>query len=391
MRVLIAGAGLAGLCLHRLLRDAGHEVRSLERARSFGRLGYGIGLWSNAWQVLEQAGAADAVAQAGVPVGHWQLRDASGRLLRALSTDQPASAEETGDGARAAQRPFTVVHRADLHDALRARVPDAEIRTGIAVEDVRHSNGRTTAVLSDGTEEEADVLVGADGVHSRVRESAGGGGAADLGTAAWAFWVPEGVDVPDGFTEMWGEDGKAFLIAGVSGARMATLAMPVPADADVGDPLGYLRSRAHEWVLPEVLDHLARTGGDVFFDRNRAVAPPRFARGRVALIGDAGHALHPVIGMGATLALEDAWVLADELTGPAPAARAPQALAGFRRRRRRPVHRARREAALAQRLVLTPNPLVRRTRNALAAHTRVFDRFFTRQADELSRPLSARL
>lgn len=387
MRVLIVGAGLAGLTAYRLLSADGHQVRLIEQAQRFGRLGYGIGLWSNARQVLEQAGAAEAVSQAGVRVGYWEVRDASGSVLRGLEPQrETAGAPGVQDDAT---RAFTVIHRADLHAALRAEVPEDVITMGATLDAVQEDDDGVTVSLSDATQERADVLVGADGVHSRVRELVFGTGARDLGTAAWAFWVPGGIALPDGFTELWGGGGKALLVVGVPGARMATLSMHVPANADIADPLVYLRSRSCEWVLPDLLDRVAETGGDVFFDRNRGVDLARFDLGRVVLLGDAGHALHPIVGMGASLALEDAWVLADQLSDAAAEPR--YALEGFTRRRRRPVRRSKQEAALARRLVLTSSSAVRRARNLFATRTPLFDWFFARQAAQLAHPLSQRL
>lgn len=400
--MLIVGAGLAGLTAFRLLRAEGHEVQLVEQARRFDRRGYGIGLWSNAWRVLEDAGAADAVFRAGVTVDYWEVRDAAGRVLQGLRPQREGTGRFTVQ--EDTRRPFTVIHRADLHEALGTRVPNDVVTMGTTVRDVAQDDNGVTVTLSDGARERADVLVGADGVHSRVRELVFGSTPRDLGTAAWAFWVPDGIELPDGFTEMWGENGKALLVVGVSGTRMATLSMPVPAQAAIEDPLAYLKARSREWILPDVIDRVTETGGDVFFDRNRRVDLARFDRGRVVLLGDAAHALHPIVGMGASLAMEDAWVLSDQLGaagGRGSSERAAHhedperlvygALGGFTSRRRGPARRAQREAEITSRLVLTESLLVRTARNVLAARTPLFHWFFARQAAQLSRPLAERL
>ncbi|GAA3730282.1 FAD-dependent oxidoreductase [Salinactinospora qingdaonensis] len=387
MRVLIVGAGLAGMSLYRLLRQDGHEVRLADRAPRFDRRGYGIVLWSNAWQVLERAGAAESAAAAGVAVHHWEVRDADGRRLRSFSPQRTWADPSVGSAAR---RPFTVIHRADLHEALREGVPAEAVRLDTTLRDVRQDATGVTVTWSDGEKERADVLVGADGVHSQVREIVFGRSSRDLGTAAWAFWVPTTVDMTDGFTELWGKDGKAVLIGGITGHRMATVAAPSPPGLIPDNPLGHLREITNEWGLSDILRAVAAEGGDVFFDRNREVRLSGFDAGRVVLVGDAAHALHPIVGMGASLALEDAWVLADQLRGGLTPDASHSELAGFTRRRRAPIRRFMREAALMQRLILTGNPLVGALRNALV-RTPILERFFAQQNATLSRDLAERL
>lgn len=166
------------------------------------------------------------MARAGVSVDYWEVRDAAGRVLQGLRPQREGTGRFTVQ--EDTLRPFSVIHRADLHEALGTRVPNDVVTMGTTVRDVAQDDNGVTVMLSDGARERADVLVGADGVHSRVRELVFGSTPRDQGTAARAFWVPDGIELPDGFTEMWGENGKALLVVGVSGTRMATLSMPVP-------------------------------------------------------------------------------------------------------------------------------------------------------------------
>lgn len=158
--------------------------------------------------------------------------------------------------------------------------------------------------------------------------------------------------------------------------------MPVPADTSIDDPLAHLRSRAHEWLLPEILDSVANNDMDVFFGRDHEVRVPRFHRGRVALIGDAAHAFHPIVGMGASMALRDACTLADTLgnqRGDA-ASDVPTAFEHYTRRRRGKVRRTRLQAAAARATVLSTRPTVRFVRDRLARSTSLVTNLFDVEA-----------
>lgn len=140
MRVLIVGAGLAGLSLYRLLNAGGHEVRVIERAEHFGQVGYGIVIWGGTWRVLERLGVADAASRAGVSVSRWEVRDADGRPLRAFTPQQGQHGRGAGQTrSEEPERPFAVIHRGDLHDALRAGVPGGAITMGTSIRSVEQT------------------------------------------------------------------------------------------------------------------------------------------------------------------------------------------------------------------------------------------------------------
>lgn len=215
MRVLIAGAGPAGLALYRLLSADGHHVRLVERAARFDHIGYGIGLWGSAWRALERIGAADAAWQSAVPVDTWRIRDAEGTLLA-----------KAGPTTQRQLPPFAVIHRADLHTALLADVPHRDLTMNTTITEVRKHEREVHVRLSDESTQHCDALIGADGVHSDTRRLVFGTSQHDIGTAAWAFRIPQDVDLPDGFTELWGRDGKAMLIVSTGSTRLAPSTCP---------------------------------------------------------------------------------------------------------------------------------------------------------------------
>lgn len=210
--------------------------------------------------------------------------------------------------------PLTAIHRADLHRVLLENVPQEWIRMGTTLDRIQPGTEGIQVDLSDGSREEYDLVVGADGVRSQFRYLAfDNWHLENTGTATWSFWIPEQITLPPGFTEAWMEKGKAFLVAPLSGKHMGAIAVPIDADYDQQGHWIWLQNQvqSHEWLLPEVLEALDDPDA-IYHDQNYRVEAAQWHRNRLVLIGDAAHAMHPTVGMGASLALEDAFVLAEE-------------------------------------------------------------------------------
>lgn len=157
---------------------------------------------------------------------------------------------------------------------------------------------------------------------------------------------------PRGFTEVWEEGGKTFLSAPIADGHMASLAAPAPQEVH-GDPLASLQRHvdSSEWILPKLVANLDDPSA-IFHDRLCQVRAPTWVKGHVVLIGDAAHALHPIMGMGASLALEDAQALAESLREkPLPAA-----LHRYADERKARVVAVRREAAVVAAASVFPQP-----------------------------------
>src|SRR5215218_7202042 len=167
MRVLIAGAGIGGLTAALALRQAGFDVHVYEQARVLREVGAGVAISPNAVKVLHRLGLAEALRTVGVVSHSMDSRDwQTGALLGRVPLAE-AAMERWG-------APFYHLHRADLHDALRAALGDQHITLGarcVAVE--QHASGVTTR-FADGHHATGDVLIGADGIHSVVREYVAG-------------------------------------------------------------------------------------------------------------------------------------------------------------------------------------------------------------------------
>ena len=380
MRILISGAGIAGLALAGFLKEQGIEPVLLEKAQAWSRVGYGIALWGNGIRILERLGLAEKFYATGERIEAWTLRDGQGKILKQADLhleDLP---------------PLTAIHRADLHGVLLENVPQEWIRMETTLDRVQPGAEGVQVYLSDGSVEEYDLIVGADGVRSRLRSLAfNHWHLENTGTATWSFWIPDRITPPHGFTEAWMEGGKAFLVAPVSGRHMGSVAVPINADYDPLDHWNWLQNQvqADEWLLPAVLDAVDDPD-TVYHDQNYRVEAEQWYRDRMVLIGDAAHAMHPIVGMGASLALEDAYVLADELA-QIGAERIEQALERYSQRRQHRVATFQKQAELTWRVTFTQQSLFRLMRNFAVQYTPFFEKFFLKQAHNVATDLFQKL
>lgn len=376
MRVLIAGAGIAGLALAGFLKEQGLEPVIVEKAKVWSRVGYGIALWGNGIRILERLGLAEAFYAKGDRIDAWTLRNAYGQILKQADLHWEHLP------------PLTAIHRADLHGVLLDNVPQSWMRMATTVDSLRPTTEGVQVRLSDGSEELYDLVVGADGVRSQVRAIAFDNWQLEpAGTATWSFWLPETIDPPPGFTEAWMKGGKAFLVAPVAGRHMGSVAVPIDQHYAPDASFDFLKNQVQsdEWLLPEVLDALQRPEA-IYHDQNYRVKAPQWHQGQVVLIGDAAHAMHPIVGMGASLALEDAYVLAAELNRVKPN-QADDAVQRFGQRRKKRVTAFQRQAQLTKTFTFIESGWLRRGRDFAVRHTPFLEQFFQKQVRDVAENL----
>ena len=189
-RVLVVGAGVAGLACARTLTRAGCAVEVVERRSPGEQPGAGMYLPGSALRALRLLGLDREVARRGQTVRRQRFLDRSGRLL----LDVDVEAAWRGVGACVGLR------RSALHDVLRAGADEVPVRWGVTVRTVTAADGVVRVELDDGSTSEHDLVVGADGVHSTVRRLAFGpdtGGARPLGQLGWRFLAPRPPAVRD--------------------------------------------------------------------------------------------------------------------------------------------------------------------------------------------------
>ncbi|MEU5534604.1 FAD-dependent monooxygenase [Streptomyces sp. NPDC020362] len=315
--VVIAGGGIGGLAAALSVSARGHRVVLCERNREFAELGAGIQLAPNGMHALDRLGVASAVRRIAVPVRELRFMDGvSGEHVVSMPLD-----ERYRDRFRSA---YVVVHRGELHRLLlqACRGSDRiELRPSSAVVGYEHTGQAVRVLLAGGEALTADALVGADGLHSAVREQlVGDGGPRNAGITVYRSIVPMDRVPPDLRHESvtwWAGPGRHFVHYPIAGGRSLNLAPSVenrPAETFSGTAVPTAQVREQFAVLCDTAQRLLELATEwkawVLVDRDPVDV---WTDGRVALLGDAAHPMLHYAAQGACLALEDAVVLGDLL------------------------------------------------------------------------------
>ena len=322
-RILIVGGGIAGLSVATALHRQGLTPELVERSTTWPAVGAGINLPANGVRVLRALGVGEAVDRTATVIRRWAFFDQQGALL--CETDLEDLWRDVG--------PSLGITRVRLQEALVAGAAVSH-RLGVSLTALTQDDDRVRVSFSDGMSGDYDLVVGADGIHSTVRELAlSASSPSYAGTMAWRSVIPTR---PPGILDMMvlmGEgsffglapmgEGHTYGFGAVGGARFK--------DPIVGR-LERFRRRFAEFGAP-VPAYLAALQSDeqLHFGAIEWVEVDEWHRGRVVLLGDAAHAGPPHMGEGGCMAMEDALVLADVLR---KAESVESALDAYVRRRR---------------------------------------------------------
>ena len=308
----IIGAGMGGLAVAATLRQIGVDVHIYEQAPRFARIGAGVQMMPNSMKVLRGIGIEDRLRQiAFQPHSHLNREWDTGVVMRELPMP------ESLFGA-----PYLCMHRADLHDALASTVPPDCIHLDKKLTGLDQSSGQVTLRFADGSRVQADAVIGADGVHSVVREIIiGADTPIHKGRIAYRAVFPSslmnGFDIGRSRTKWWGPD-RHIVIYYTNPSRSEVYfvtSVPEPAEwltreswsakGDVTELRDEYAGFHHD--VRAVLDACPDCHKWAILEREPLA---RWSDGRVVLLGDACHPMTPYMAQGAATAIEDAAILA---------------------------------------------------------------------------------
>jgi salicylate hydroxylase len=336
LKIGINGGGIGGLAAAIALRTQGHDVVVFEQAERFGRVGADINLTPNAVRALDGLGI-------GATLRETAARP-SARISRMWDTGEVTSHLPMSDEAEIKYgAPQLTMHRADVIAALEAAMPAGALRLGHRVTKLAQQESAAAVALADNTEHRFDLVIGADGIHSGVREFILGPDAPQFtGVVSYRAVVPATrlANLETGaFVKWWGPTPESQIV---------TFPLNRGRDVFIFATTAHPNWTNESWTAPGDPDALREAYQHFHADAKTLLAAcdtvlasalyvreplPQWSRGNFTLLGDACHPMMPFMAQGAGMAIEDAVVLSRALDG-ASAATLGAALARYENARR---------------------------------------------------------
>ena len=376
MRILIIGGGIAGLTLGALLRQRGIEPTIIERSSSYRQVGYVLGLWPLASRVLIGLKLDKRFNDSSIPMTTYEIRNGKGDILHTY--------ELTGITEKYGQ--MRSIMRSELLDVLRAAIPADGIKMNTTVQEIEENENEVNISFSDGSKGTFDLVVGCDGIKSQTRKLIFGEMPLNYtGWSGWAWWLDPNISRHEQVTEYWGA-GRFFGIYPAKEKLCCFIGMP----RKQGEP-DLVENRVNKikmefgklgGSIPEILSAL-KDPDEIYFTEFSDIKLDVWNKGRVLLIGDAGQGILPTAGIGASMAMESAAVLADELTR-VNAKTIPIAIQYFSQRRHKRVDHIQAECRKLAKIMFVESTPLAVTRNEFLKFytTEQLFKSFTKTLDE---------
>ena len=312
MKILISGAGIAGLSLAYWLKRYGFEPTIVERAPELLVGGYKLDMRGSALDVLRRMGVYDQMASKNTNMQNALLVDKEGKTIEEM--DGESFGHRSGDDLEVVREGICRIFHENIHGV--------EIWFDEVIEDLEQSESGVDVTFKNRKNEHFDLVVGADGLHSKVREIVFGEEKRflhDLGLYLCVFNAPNYLGLKNQemqFTEI-GRVAQAWSTGDNRKVKLCFAFVSEDGEIPLKDPPAHLRhlNKAFEgldWVTSDMLAHQPH-GEEYYFDKAAQVKMDHFCKGRVALVGDAGYCASPLSGQGTSLAIIGAYVLAGEL------------------------------------------------------------------------------
>jgi 2-polyprenyl-6-methoxyphenol hydroxylase-like FAD-dependent oxidoreductase len=305
MKVLVVGAGITGLSAAVFLEKKGIEVKLIEKSDKETHLGYVVALYPNSTPLLKELGVFDEVKSKAVPLKTYKLRDNKNRHLLNLNFAKFHKKD---------QLEGLIVERGVLHSSLVKKYGAKKISWQTEVRDIVEKETHLEVTFKDGKKEDFDFVVGADGIYSTIRSHYFlNDEIKSYHAYVWISWLDKDIVPPKTVEEHIGDNSTFLFMPVEDKCAVYLVVMSKDGNDFVDERLLDKHFVDYDKRTKRIVESVAKAKG-VYKTALRHIETYEWNRGRIVLIGDAVHAMSPLTALGCTLALQDAYVLAEELS-----------------------------------------------------------------------------